>query len=195
MAKGKGHMVPHRRRAEQKTNYRKRVGLLKSGKPRLVVRRSLNNTVCQIVDYQASGDVCRVTANSSELKKLGWNASTGNIPAAYLTGMLCAKRAVAKGIKEAILDIGLSRSTKGGRIYAALKGAVDAGLSVPHSDTILPDQSRLTGSHIAAYAERLKKDDQAAYKKRFSLYLKSKTAPESLPKHMEEVKEKLLKSK
>jgi len=36
------------------------------------------------------------------------------------------------------LDLGLARATSGNRVFAALKGAVDGGLHIPHSDSIFP---------------------------------------------------------
>ncbi len=140
-------VVPHRRRREGKTDYRLRLGLLKSGKPRLVVRKSLNRMNCQIVVYANGGDSTLASASSSELAAFGWSGHGGNIPSSYLTGMLCAKRAVEKGIKDAVLDTGLYRSTAGSRIYAALKGAVDAGLSMALSSDTLPSDDRISGSH------------------------------------------------
>jgi large subunit ribosomal protein L18 len=56
-----------------------------------------------------------------------------------------------KGMKEAVLDIGMQKSIKGCRLFAALKGVVDAGVEVPHSDDILPSEDRLTGKHIDAH--------------------------------------------
>lgn len=193
MPRGKKTIVPHRRRRELKTDYHKRFRLLKSGKPRIVVRKSVKNILCQVVEYQPSGDKTLFSADSKELKKFGWNAGTGNIPAAYLTGLLCGTRVKGK-IKEAVLDSGLYRSTKGSRIYAALKGAVDGGINVPHSEDILPNEDRLKGQHVAAYAEHLKKESAEAYKKMFSGYAKAKVAPETLPIHFEEVRAKILKA-
>ena len=108
MPRAKKIIVPHRRRREQKTDYRHRFGLLKSGVPRLVVRKSLNNTVCQVIEYHESGDVCLATADTRELKKYGWLANTGNVPAAYLAGLLCGMRAKKK-VSKAVLDSGLYR--------------------------------------------------------------------------------------
>ena len=58
------------------------------------------------------------------------------------------KAAVAAGSPNAVLDIGLAASTRGGRVYAALKGMVDGGLDIPHSEDVFPDEERLTGVHI-----------------------------------------------
>ena len=194
MARAKKTVVPHRRRRELKTDYKKRFALLKSGKLRLVVRKSQVNVLCQIVEYEAPGDKCLISAGTSELRKLGWKANTGNISSAYLAGLLCGVRAKKKRIEEAVLDMGLYKSTPGSRIFAALRGAIDAGLNVAHSADILPDDDRTKGAHVASYAEWLKRENSSEYKKRFSSYLKSKVAPESLPGHFEEVKAKILKT-
>lgn len=175
-------IVRYRRRREQKTNYRKRLKLLLSRLPRFVVRRKPNQIICQLIEYHPDGDRVIASANSLELKHFGWKGHTGNLPAAYLTGFLCAKRAK---VKKAILDIGLQRSTKGNAVYAALKGAVDGGLEIPHSDEILPDESRIKGEHIANYAKQLEKEK---YQKQFSAYLKKGLKPEEIVKHFEEVK-------
>jgi len=184
-------IVPHRRRREQRTDYRKRLSLLKSRKPRLVVRVSGSSVTCQIVLHDSKGDRTMATATALELKKHGWKGHTGNIPAAYLTGYLCGQKARKNGIKEAVLDIGLHTSSKGSRIYSALKGAVDAGLSVPHSEGILPSEERIKGAHISGYAQSLKSEKPEAYEKRFSAYIKGSLQPEELQKHFEEVKQKL----
>ena len=184
--------VPHRRRREGKTDYRKRLRLLKSRKSRVVVRRSTNTITCQIVDYNDKGDFVKASANSQELKKLGWTYHTGNIPASYLTGLLCAKRSE---VKEAILDTGLFHSKKGSCLYSALKGVLDGGLNVPHSEDILPAADRVSGKHISDYAEALKKGKPSDYKKQFSSYIKNKTEPANMQKTFEEVKNKILSEK
>lgn len=144
----KSYLMPFKRRREKRTNYRKRLALIKSGKIRIVIRRSLSNIIVQFVDYDAKGDKTLVSAFSTELKKYGWTR-TGNVPGSYLTGLLAGKRAKGKKIEEAILDLGLQTSTKGSRIYAALKGVLDAGVNVPHSEKILPDENRIKGVHIS----------------------------------------------
>ncbi|MCD6402880.1 MAG: 50S ribosomal protein L18 [Candidatus Aenigmarchaeota archaeon] len=156
MARGPKYIVPHRRRREGKTDYRKRLKLLKSGKPRLVVRKSLRHIRAQIIEYNPSGDRTLVSASSEELKKFGWNLPTGNTPAAYLVGLLIGKRALEKNIKEAVLDVGLQNPVKGGRIFALLKGALDAGLNVPHGEGIFPSENRIRGEHISSYLEKYK---------------------------------------
>lgn len=150
------YKVPHRRRAEGKTDYKKRLGLVRSEKIRVVVRKSLDNIIVQFIVYNKDGDVVKACASSEMLKKLGWKTSGGNVPAAYLTGLAAGILANRVGVKEAVLDLGLQRSTKGSRLYAALKGVLDAGVSVPHDPKILPDEKRISGQHIAAYVDSLK---------------------------------------
>jgi len=141
-------IIKFKRRIERKTNYRKRLALIKSGKIRLVIRKSLSNISVQLVNFNPRGDQIVASAVSTELKKFGW-VKTGNTPAAYLTGLLAGKKAKEKNVKEAVLDLGIQTSTKGSRIYAALKGVLDAGINVPHSKDILPSEDRINGKHIS----------------------------------------------
>jgi large subunit ribosomal protein L18 len=143
--------VTYRRKREGRTNYRKRLKLLMSGSSRLVVRRTNKNIIVQVVNYSDKGDAVVVTANSSELKKHGWDHATGNLPAAYLTGMLAAKKATVKKTTSAIVDLGLQTPSSGSRLYAAVKGAIDGGMSIPCSEDIFPTEDRLKGAHIDAY--------------------------------------------
>ena len=150
--------IRFRRKREGKTNYNKRLRLLLSSKPRLVVRPSLKGMTVQVITAEKIGDRVLAASHSNELKKLGWKFNCGNTPSAYLTGLITAKKAIKKGIKEAILDIGLRKPVKGGRIFACLKGTVDAGLKVPFSENILPSQERIKGEHIIKYFEMKKID-------------------------------------
>ena len=72
MAKGPRYKVPLRRRREGKTNYRKRLKLLLSGRPRLVVRVTNNRVIAQIVEYDPKGDKVVVGVDSSMLREYGW---------------------------------------------------------------------------------------------------------------------------
>ena len=113
-----------------------------------MVRKTLNQTLVQIVQADAAGDRVLASAGSLDLKEHGWAVGTGNVPAAYLTGYLAGKRAVANGVKGALLDIGVQEPTKGGRVFAALQGLLDAGVVVPHRKEILPAKARIRGEHI-----------------------------------------------
>jgi large subunit ribosomal protein L18 len=163
------YKMPFKRRRLGKTDYKKRLKLLLSKKPRLVVRRSLKYILAQIVEFAKEGDKTLAQASSKELKELGWQFARDNLPAAYLTGLLIGKKALAKGIKEAVLDSGLYTSTKGNRIYAVVKGARDAGLQVPVDESVLPSEERIKGLHIASHLEKFK----------------------SLPEKFEEIKKKI----
>lgn len=148
MAQGPRYRIPFHRRSTGQTDYRARLALLKSRKTRLVVRRSLKNVIVQFVDYDAKGDRVRAEAESRELKGLGWDRATANLPAAYLTGLLAARRAKAAGVEEAVLDIGRQVPQGGGVLFAALRGVVEADIDVPHGDDILPADERVQGAHI-----------------------------------------------
>jgi len=193
MAKNANYRVQLRRRREGKTDYQARKGLVISGKLRLVTRGSLKNANVQIIQAKAAGDIVLVAANSKELTKLfGWQAPAGNIPAAYLTGLLCGLKAKKQGIKEAILDIGLVSPTKGARTFAMLNGVIDAGLIVPFSEEKIVKE-RIKGEQIAKYAKKLGVGSEE-YNQKFAAYLKAGVAPEKLPEHFAKVKADIIAS-
>jgi large subunit ribosomal protein L18 len=194
MGGGSRYRTPFRRRKEGKTDYRARKALVLSRKPRLVARTSINNVVAQVILAKPRGDEVLVSAQTRELTgKYGWKAPRGNLPAAYLTGLLCGLKAKAKGIEEAILDLGLNSPSKGARVFAVLKGFLDANVQVPHSEEKLPDEKRIEGKHIAQYAESLSSNPEG-YQSRFSKYLEQRVAPEKLPKHFADVKKDIIAS-
>ncbi|HEC32378.1 MAG TPA: 50S ribosomal protein L18 [Deltaproteobacteria bacterium] len=156
MSHGPRYHIKPRRRREGKTDYRKRLALLKSGKTRIVVRKSLKNIRVQFIDYDEQGDRVVASALATELsKKYKWKYSTSTTPAAYLTGLLAATRAKEKGVAEGVLDIGRQLPVKGSKVFAALKGVLDAGITCPHSEDTLPDEERILGVHLN---ENIKKD-------------------------------------
>ncbi len=175
--------IPYRRRREGKTNYRKRLSLLKSGKPRLVVRHSNRYFLVQLVQYGAEGDKVLFSVSSKNLSKYGWKYATGNTPAAYLTGFLAGKTALARNVGGAVFDLGLVTPRAGFRYYAILKGAVDAGLSVPHDPEVFPSEDRLLGKHIAAYYE--------SHKERFARYTKDKINPATISADIDQIKARM----
>lgn len=88
----------------------------------------------------------------------------------------------------ALLDIGLARTSTGARIFAALKGAVDGGIDVPHSASRFVGyktgekegslnaavlRKYIFAGHVADYMKKLSEDDPDKYKKQFSRYLKN----------------------
>lgn len=166
--------------------------MLRSGKTRLVVRRSLTGMKIQFIDYEPAGDKTKITVTTADLKKFGWKSYTGNIPSSYLIGLIAGLRAKSVGIEEAILDVGLQTSTKASRIYAALKGVIDSGVNVNHSEKIFPDESRISGDHIVKYAQSLDDDKK---KKLFSKYYSAGVNPEDLSKHFSDAKQKIIDAK
>ncbi|ABL77647.1 50S ribosomal protein L18 [Thermofilum pendens] len=191
MARGARYRVPLKRRREGKTNYYKRRKLIISGKPRLVVRVLSRTAIVQIAKATPKGDVVIASAHSNELKKYGWKGYRRNTPALYLLGFLAAKKALKQGVTEAIVDIGLHRPVKASRVFAAVKGALDAGLKIPVGDGVLPEDDRVRGEHIANYAKMLKESNPELFKLRFSGYLSAGLDPESLPEHFDSVKQKI----
>ncbi len=191
MAKNASYPVQLRRRREGKTDYQARKALVTSRKPRLVTRASIRNVEVQIIVAKPHGDEVLASANSRELlKSYGWRAPTGNIPAAYLTGLLCGLKAKAAGINEAILDIGLVSPTKGSKIFAVLSGVVEGGVEVPHSEDKIVKE-RLKGDHIAKYAKNLGIGSEE-YTAKFSQYTAKGLAPEKIAEHLAKVKADIL---
>ncbi|PKK81266.1 MAG: 50S ribosomal protein L18, partial [Thermoplasmata archaeon HGW-Thermoplasmata-2] len=148
MADSPIYRVAFRRRREGKTDYRARLALLKSGEARLVVRPTLKSVIVQFINYNEQGDNVVASATAKELAKFGWKGATSNIPAAYLAGLLAAKRASGTGVKEAVFDIGMHRPQAGGVLFAVLKGAVDGGIEIPHDAEMIPEDARIRGGHI-----------------------------------------------
>lgn len=154
MVEGARQRIGFRRRREGRTDYRRRLRLLRSGMPRAVVRKSLNQTRVQVVAYGDRGDRVVASAVSGELEAFGWTVGTGNVPAAYLTGLLAGRRATQKGVKEAVLDLGVQPPSAGGRLFAAAKGLIDAGLAVPHGEGVSPSPERIRGAHLSEAVAR-----------------------------------------
>lgn len=149
MSHGPRYRVPFRRRREGKTDYHQRLGLLRGGRTRAVVRVTNRRVVVALTDYDAGGDRVLVAAESGELTRVGFPArGLASTPAAYLTGYLAGLRAKAAGRTDAILDLGLRRPANGGRLLGALKGLLDAGVEIPHGGAGFPTTDRLAGAHL-----------------------------------------------
>jgi len=190
MAKGPQYNLPYRRRRTGRTHYGKRKKLVSSGVARFVVRPSNKHLAAQVVQARPDGDLIVASAHSSELKEFGWKAPCGNLPAAYLTGLLAGKRAKANGTSDAILDIGLHSRDAGSRLFAAAMGAIDAGLAIPHDEKAMPKKDRIQGKHVGNYSKSLSSNAEA-HKKMFSSYLERKLNPEDLPGHFNEVEARI----
>ncbi|KAK3640983.1 60S ribosomal protein L5 [Elasticomyces elasticus] len=183
-------------------------------KYRLVVRFTNKDIICQIVKSEIVGDKVFCAAYSHELKRYGVSHGLTNWAAAYCTGLLLARRALKKleideaftGVEEAdgeykvtepqevegetrrpfkcFLDVGLTRTSTGARVFGAMKGASDGGLYIPHSEKRFPGfdieskeldaetlRKYIFGGHVAEYMETLADDDEERYKSQFSGYL------------------------
>jgi len=97
------------------------------------------------------------------------------------------------GAFQAFLDVGLARTSTGAKIFGALKGAVDGGLHIPHSVKRFPGYDKekgeykaeghrrhILGLHVADYMKALQGDDDDAYKRQFSQYIKHGVTAESI---------------
>jgi len=138
-----------RRRRENKTDYKSRRILLTSGLPRIVVRRTNKYFILQAVESHEAQDKVIATITSKDLLKNGWDSkmegSLKSIPAGYLTGLSFAKK-LGKG--KYIMDLGMTRTLKGSRIFSVVKGLVDGGLDIPVNEVVFPSEERLSGEHL-----------------------------------------------
>ncbi len=143
-----------RRLREEKTNYKKRKGMLMGKRDFITVQISNENTQVQIHKPELSGDKVIASAHSRYLLGKGWKGSRKNIPASYLTGYLAGRKAIGKGSKNAILYSGTRKYTQ--RMAAALKGVIDAGLEVLADPETFPPQERINGDHLTVKNETSK---------------------------------------
>ncbi|KAJ0977065.1 hypothetical protein J5N97_012539 [Dioscorea zingiberensis] len=180
-------------------------------KYRFVVRFTNKDIIAQIVSASIAGDMIVAAAYAHELPRYGLEVGLTNYAAAYCTGLLLARR-VLKTLEmdeeyegnveatgedfsvepgetrrpfRALLDVGLLRTTTGNRVFGALKGALDGGLDIPHSDKrfagFKKDEKQLDaelhrkyifGGHVAAYMRTLIEDEPEKYQTHFSEYVK-----------------------
>lgn len=180
-----------RRRRAKKTDYRQRLALLRSGKPRLVIRRSAGSFHLQVVVFGARGDRTIAEVASGKLREHGWKGHCGNLPAAYLAGLLIGKEARKNGVEEAVPDLGLQISVRGSALFACLLGARDAGLSIGIGKDAVPKKERIEGRHIAEYAAKIRQDREK-FARQFGDYVKNGLDPEKLPEHFADIKGKIM---
>jgi len=181
-------------------------------KYRMIVRITNKDVICQIAYARLEGDVIICAAYASELPRYGVKLGLTNYAASYCTGLLLARRllqkfkldSIYKGLEEATgedyevedidekpgefrcyLDVGLARTSTGARVFGDMKGAVDGGLNIPHSNRRFPGydaeskdfnadihRQQIYGLHVAEYMRSLLDNDEEAYKKQFSRYIK-----------------------
>merc|ERR1712051_563268 len=90
------------------------------------------------------------------------------------------------GAFRACLDVGLARTTTGAKVFGAMKGAADGGIEIPHSEKRFPGydkeasefnaevhRNHIFGKHVADYMQSLMGDDEDAYKRQFSRFIKN----------------------
>jgi len=179
-------VILYRRKREGRTNYKKRLLLLQSKKPRLIIRKTNKQIILQIAEYSPGGDKILCGISSAFLRKIGWKYSCNSLPACYLAGLALGKKAAAKGIKEAIVDVGLQTPVAGSRIYAAVKGVIDAGMKVPASEEVFPSEDRLSGKNITAFFASNKDNSQ------FANYKKQNLDAKKLAQDFETYKKKIM---
>lgn len=189
-------------------------------KYRMIVRITNTDCITQIAYARIEGDIVICSAYAHELPRYGVKVGLTNYAACYCTGLLLARRILKKlkldslyegqteidgemfsvedvdegpGAFRANLDIGLARTTTGARIFAAMKGAVDGGLDIPHSEKRFPGYDKeskefnasvlrdhIFGKHIADYMKELMDEDEDTYKRQFSRYVKAGITPDEL---------------
>ncbi|XP_013774820.1 60S ribosomal protein L5-A-like [Limulus polyphemus] len=189
-------------------------------KYRMIVRITNKNVICQIAYARIEGDVIVCAAYSHELPRYGIKVGLTNYAASYCTGLLLARRLLRKfgmdeiykgceevtgeeycvedidgqpGAFRAYLDVGLARTSTGARVFGAMKGAVDGGIDVPHSNKRFPGydsetkefnaeihRKHIFGQHVAEYMKMLMDEDEEAYKRQFSRYIKLGITPEDV---------------
>ena len=104
-----------KRKRKGQTDYRKRLRILTSKKPRLVVRKSLNAINASIVEFNTKGDVVKSYAHSNQLKKMGWKFSFIKHACSISCRVSAWKSVSVKaGVKEAVFDTGLQKAIKRG---------------------------------------------------------------------------------
>ncbi|KAH8489739.1 hypothetical protein Peur_021590 [Populus x canadensis] len=188
-------------------------------KYRFVMRFTNKDVTAQIIHASMAGDIVVAAAYSHELPRYGLEVGLTNYAAAYCTGLLLARRVLKKlemdeeyeGNVEAtgedysvepadsrrpfraLLDVGLVRTTTGNRVFGALKGALDGGLDIPHSDKRFAGFNKdgkqldaevhrkyIYGGHVAAYMRNLMEDEPEKYQSHFSEYIKRGIEPDNM---------------
>lgn len=144
--------VQKRRRREGKTDYTKRLKLLKGESPRIIFRKTNRYLIAQYVTSREAQDKIEIGITSKRLKKFGWpdefGGSLKSLPAAYLTGLLIGREINKKRLKTPIVDFGMNRVISKNRGYAFLKGLVDAGIKIKCDEEQFPKEERLLGKHM-----------------------------------------------
>jgi len=138
-----------RRKKERKTDYLVRMKLLKSGKPRVVFRKTNKYVIIQYVESNEAQDKIIFGVTSKNLLKYGWSeklkGSLKSIPATYLTGYLVAKKILKDKLEKPIVDLGMQRIIPKSKVFAFIKGLIDGGIELGSNEEKFPEEERLNG--------------------------------------------------
>ena len=141
-----------RRRYQNKTDYLKRMKLLKGEKPRIVFRRTNKYLNAQYMESHEAQDKAVFGVSSKELTKYGWPEKKGsglkNMSAAYLTGYLVGKKIQKDKLEAPIVDFGMERVLHKSRLYGFLKGLIDSGIKINCKEEAFPEEDRIKGEHL-----------------------------------------------
>jgi len=94
---------------------------------------------------------------------------------------------------RAYLDVGIKRTTRGAKVFAAMKGASDGGMDIPHNHKRFPGydpdtktfdpedlKDHIFGGHVGQFMEMMAEDDEENYKKVFKAYIDEDLGAEDL---------------
>ncbi|MDD5012745.1 MAG: 50S ribosomal protein L18 [Candidatus Nanoarchaeia archaeon] len=144
--------LPKQRRIENKTDYLKRLKLLKSGVPRVTFRKTNRYVIAQYITSKEAQDKIELGITSKKLKEYGWpdkfDGSLKSVPASYLTGFLLGKEIMKNKMKTPIVDFGMTRVLSKNRTFAFIKGLIDAGVEIKCSEEHFPDEERIIGKNM-----------------------------------------------
>ncbi len=148
-------MRKQRRRRENRTDYKKRMNLLKSDSPRIVFRKTNRYIIAQYVASEEAQDRIEYGITSKSLLEYGWpkelEGSLKSLPASYLTGFLFGKKMLKKlntKNQNPVVDIGLARKIHKSRFFAFLKGLKDAGINIKCEEGFFPEEGKIKGKHL-----------------------------------------------
>merc|ERR1711998_77684 len=169
-----------------------------------------------VVRFTNKDIICHAAAYAHELPRYGCSVGLTNYSAAYCVGLLCARRLLTKygladkfeGTEEvtaefedcfvigededgpsafhALLDVGLKRTTLGSKIFAAMKGAFDGGLEIPHNEKKFygydadekeydaeANREHILGGHVSTYMNSLEEEEPEEFEEKFKKYIEA----------------------
>lgn len=141
-----------RRRKENKTDYGIRIKLLKGEAPRVVFRKTNRYIIAEYVESSEAKDDVVMGLTSGKLMNYGWpgdmKGSLKSMPASYLTGFLLGKKILHKKLKKPLMDIGMIRNVNKSKIFAFIKGLIDAGIEIKCNKEAFPEEARIHGKNL-----------------------------------------------